>query len=47
MVKNAKTELFHQTCQYNEFSPIIFLCYALYKCTKCFGIFFVLLMSNS
>lgn len=41
-------ELFHQTCQYNDFfSDQFFLCYALYKRTERFWYFFVLLMSNS
>lgn len=35
-------ELFHQTCQYNDFfSDQFFLCYALYKRTECFLYFLV------
>lgn len=35
-------ELFHQTCQYNDFfSDQFFLCYALYKRTERFLYFFV------
>lgn len=34
-------ELFHQTCQYNDFfSDQFFLCYALYECFLYFFVFF-------